>query len=1086
MAASNKLELVVDVDVNKGNASIRSFNSSLASVEQSASRASRGASAGIDGMTASMAKGATAGNLFADSIQKVLGWARELTVEVAKYAARTEVLGVVTQQLAKVNGLSAAGVGLLVDRVKALGITTQEAHGVIQKMIFAELDLSKATQLARAAQDAAVIAGVDSSEALDKIILGITTGQTRLLHTMGLQVSLEQTIQEEERKTGHALSETGKRAAMLNKVIEVSRNSYGTYEAAMEKAGKQMTSLNRYFAEAKNAVGQEFQPVLREVVDDLKNLAFWIKDNADTIGNLARGGAALIVAGGIGMLAAKLTGLATTLGIVNAAALANPIGLIAAGVAVAGGIIYSQWRKIEEQGRALDQEFQKWLTSQVTGAKTSRDLALATTSVEKAFAGGLIELREYTQALKLLEVQESRAYGWGNTGITATMPKAIDPAEQARIAREIAKRQAAAERATLEGALQAEGAAAGGAGKLVADMRREALKYTSYADEKGIERAYTLTVRTRENLERELQAKVHQLQKNEIAEYLKDEQDVFNQRLNYETRLYQSRLQHNVEVAKSDLDHQRELLRGQEDALGYARDAQMRAAEGVDAQTIQQKVRLEQRKAEIEVDYLEKVRDIKLRLFDMDTARMVLEEQAALKQLGYHIGAMYAQIRVLKQQRGEIRREQEDATDAAIQAARENASIRQVEMIRDHNRQIFDSLKEQAGGVFDALLQKSQSVWSAIGNSLKTALLTAIKDVVSSRVAALLMQLFTGTRVSLAQGGMGTGSLARLGGLLGIGAVPVFGGGGGGGGWGPISGGAAGGGGGIGGLGSSLGGGLFAKGGWGGLAGGLKDFLGFGGGVQYAPGMATTWAASTMGQKLSALGRSNAALAGGATLAMLGLRRGGLSGLAMTTAGGALIGYKFGGLLGAAIGASIGAVAGIVRLFVKGAQEKAREKIKARYGVDIQDKTILRQIVDMAKSAYGGNLDMAIASDQVRELVALYAMTTGQKGTGLPTSMQPVSLIQSGGSLFQGAAYSNGTPVPSLGGLTSLDSIAQGRTSNAGGTVVVNIGFDSKMIGTAIVRDGRVVTQGAVNGMKSNANRRELTALQLSPGTLTA
>jgi hypothetical protein len=69
-------------------------------------------------------------------------------------------------------------------------------------------------------------------------------------------------------------------------------------------------------------------------------------------------------------------------------------------------------------------------------------------------------------------------------------------------------------------------------------------------------------------------------------------------------------------------------------------------------------------------------------------------------------------------------------------------------MIRDEQRRIFESLKQQAGGVFDALLQKSQSVWSAIGNSFKTAILTAIKEVITSRVAAMLMQLFTGTRVA--------------------------------------------------------------------------------------------------------------------------------------------------------------------------------------------------------------------------------------------------------------------------------------------------------------------------------------------------
>ena len=97
--------------------------------------------------------------------------------------------------------------------------------------------------------------------------------------------------------------------------------------------------------------------------------------------------------------------------------------------------------------------------------------------------------------------------------------------------------------------------------------------------------------------------------------------------------------------------------------------------------------------------------------------------------------------------------------------------------MREHNRQIFDSLKQQAGGVFDALLQKSQSVWSAIGNAFKTAILTAIKEVITSRIAAMLMQMFTGQKVTFAGGGAGPGGsggiLGGLGGLLGIGAVPV-------------------------------------------------------------------------------------------------------------------------------------------------------------------------------------------------------------------------------------------------------------------------------------------------------------------------
>jgi hypothetical protein len=332
----------------------------------------------------------------------------------------------------------------------------------------------------------------------------------------------------------------------------------------------------------------------------------------------------------------------------------------------------------------------------------------------------------------------------------------------------------------------------------------------------------------------------------------------------------------------------------------------------------------------------------------------------------------------------------------------------------------------------------------------------------------MLMQLFTGTRVSLAGGGAsGGGALGRLGGLLGIGAAPVFGQSGG-----PIPGGAAGG----------WGTPPFVpsnSGGWSGLLGGWKDFFGFGGGVQYAPGKAVTWEAATMGQKLSALGRSNAALLGGATLALMGLQRGGVSGLAMTTAGGAMIGFKYGGPLGAAIGAGVGAVAGLVRLFVKGAQDKAREKIKATYGVDIREKNVLAEIVNIAKQGFGGNLDMAIRSQQIRDLVELYALSTGQTTSGLPATVRPVSLLQQGGSLFQ----------QSSGGL-SLDRIGGSAPSSAAGPTVINITvpgakeFFEKETVRVVVENPRAVQSAAMTATKASAGRREMTGLQLSPGLI--
>ncbi|MBN1567935.1 MAG: hypothetical protein JXA73_08805 [Acidobacteria bacterium] len=314
-------------------------------------------------------------------------------------------------------------------------------------------------------------------------------------------------------------------------------------------------------------------------------------------------------------------------------------------------------------------------------------------------------------------------------------------------------------------------------------------------------------------------------------------------------------------------------------------------------------------------------------------------------------------------------------------------------------------------------------------------------------------------------------------------------------------------------------------GGLGGLVnvGGIKDFLGLGGKMVTAPGGALNipFGQLGLGGKLSAIGKSNAALAGGAMLAMMGLKRGGLSGLGMTTAGGAMIGFKFGGGLGAAIGAGIGAVAGTIRLFMKSAEDKAKAKVKATYGVNIPDKGVLSQIVEIARQGFGGNLDMAVRSVQVEDLVRLYAMTTGQSTQGMRAQMTAGMLMQSGGSLYQQRQYVNGLAIGSSGRIpifhagidfvprdmlaylgrgervtpahenalpgAGLDSIGK-----AGELTTINITipgakkfFQDETV-SVVVRNPQAVQKASTLANRISYNRRQLTALQLSPGTITS
>jgi hypothetical protein len=1094
--ADNKLELVVTIEVDKANQSIKSVNTNLSNIEATATKAARGASQSIDGMTASMVKGATAGNLLADAIKKVIDFGKEWTIGAARQAAQEDRLVSITRTLAKVHGDGAAAAAKAIEAIRQVGYTSEDATTSVQKLIIADIGLEKAQGLARVAKDAAAVSteGIGAAEAFEKIMLAIETGQSRGLRTMSLFVDLNKAVQIEEMKRGRTLADLEAKQVRYNAVMRAATEIQGAAAAKAESVDGQMEKLSRELKDLKDDVGRAFQSELKAVVGHLKDLVGWLKDNVTWIEKF--GTMAIWLAGILATyaIATKILGIAKAVDSLTLALTRNPWALLITGVVTAGAIVYKSYRDMQEGLEARGREMEN--------AALRQQLFAGKVKIEDLRKRGVTDdqIRELVSGRRLLPGEEEP---WGEFG--AGLPKikiAGEPDLDAlKLAQEIRKRQAENEKFFRERAIAAAGTDKTGFAKDIAEINAEIAKRTTFVDERGVSHYVALTKAAWNAIIDEARKKLEAFKqhfaienKRALAEYLKDEEEAHQRAMEFEARRFQQRIQNDAEIAERNLDHLRQVYAFEEQRAGFERDARLRELEGADAQTLEQKVAVEQRKAEIEIEYLEKVHEVRQRLYDMDTSRMLLEEELTLKRLGYQADEIKARIAELSQQREDIRRQNQEATDAAIQAVRENAANRTAQLVREHNRSIFDSLKQQAGGVFDALLEKSQSVWSAIANSFKTALLTAIKEVVTSRVAAMLMYLFTGQKVTFAGGGTGSGGsggiLGGLGGLLGIGAAPVFGSTGG-----PIPGGATGGWGTppfipTGGAG---GGGLTSKAGVGILGGfkGWKDLLSSLGNIGYRP---ERWRLDEMGNMTKIAGargiggwQGGALLAGGSILALEGLRRGGWSGVAMTTAGGAMIGAKFGGPLGAVLGAGAGFVAGLVRLFVKSAEEKAREKIKALYGVDISDKGLLKQIVDTAKQAFGGNLDMAIRSQQIRDFVQLYAMSTGQPTRGMPATVHPLDIVQVGGSLYQSPGYSNGTALPGLGGLPTLDNIGRGVASGAGlGTTVVNLQIDSKTVGNVIIQNGRVVAQGAINAMKANAGRRELTSLQVSPGLLTS
>jgi hypothetical protein len=189
--------------------------------------------------------------------------------EAAMLAARVETLGVVLDVVGKNAGYASYELSSYTEHVKKMGITTQEAEVNLTRMMQAHMDLSKSTDLARIAQDAAVIANTNSSQAFERLVLGIQRGQVEILRTLGINVMFDESytkLAATLKKTTAELSEDEKVQARVNAVIEKGKDIAGSYENAMGTTGKQINSLARYIEEAKRLFGEMFNPALGVIV----------------------------------------------------------------------------------------------------------------------------------------------------------------------------------------------------------------------------------------------------------------------------------------------------------------------------------------------------------------------------------------------------------------------------------------------------------------------------------------------------------------------------------------------------------------------------------------------------------------------------------------------------------------------------------------------------------------------------------------------------------------------------------------------------------------------------------------------------
>src|SRR6266446_2013969 len=105
-------------------------------------------------MTASMMKGAAADNLIAGAFRTALEWVKAWTLGAVEHATHTEKLTLSMNALAK-----------------AHNITAEAAVHAVNRLMIADIDLSKAEDLAKLAKDAAAIENITPGEGLERLLL---------------------------------------------------------------------------------------------------------------------------------------------------------------------------------------------------------------------------------------------------------------------------------------------------------------------------------------------------------------------------------------------------------------------------------------------------------------------------------------------------------------------------------------------------------------------------------------------------------------------------------------------------------------------------------------------------------------------------------------------------------------------------------------------------------------------------------------------------------------------------------------------------------------------------------------------------
>jgi hypothetical protein len=264
-----------------------------------------------------------------------------------------------------------------------------------------------------------------------------------------------------------------------------------------------------------------------------------------------------------------------------------------------------------------------------------------------------------------------------------------------------------------------------------------------------------------------------------------------------------------IKAIEAQKNYQNEILQYENDAtikqydfeeqkLQEWQTTQLKALDALNAQTVQQKLSVEERKLAIEKDFLAKSTEIQVAKIRALAAQELGEAQGSAERAGLAAAgnpALLDQINADAQRRRDLIIGNEEQSIASVrskagtqqQEAVDKAAKAQTQVIQEQYKNTYDHILRQSNDFLSAIEEHTGDAWKRIADNFKKTFLDAFNNVISSTIAKKLAYMITGQGGSDAtgkQGGLimggnaggGGGILGALGGLFGGGGPGTAGG----------------------------------------------------------------------------------------------------------------------------------------------------------------------------------------------------------------------------------------------------------------------------------------------------------------------